>query len=155
MVMVASSTLLKSHSHFRAADNIANIITSMASTSWVGKIFNVKISCNRHVQNCTAVSYRVVGIFKDNNWCFHGFHCYLENNPQNLIIVYNCNYYLVGPRNLIREIYHWAVPSKIFTLENYPLYNCYWKRSKFQWTKCLCTVWSFKQIHRSYSMNFT
>ena len=41
MVMVASWTLFKFHSHFRVAESIANIITSKASTSCVAKYINV------------------------------------------------------------------------------------------------------------------
>ena len=44
---------------------------------------------------------------------------------ENLIIVYKCNDSLVDPRNLIREMHHWAVTSKIFSLKNYPLYGSY------------------------------
>ena len=39
---------------------------------------------------------------------------------KNLIIVYKCNDSLVDSRNLIREMYNWAVASNIFSLKNYP-----------------------------------
>ena len=39
------------------------------------------------------------------------------------LIVYKCNDSLVDPRNLIRDMYHLTVTSKIFSLENYLIYS--------------------------------
>ena len=55
---------------------------------------------------------------------FMDFTATLKINLQkSYYIVYKCNDSLVDPRNLICKMYHSAVTSKIFSLENYPLYG--------------------------------
>ena len=58
-----------------------------------------------------------------NFFVFEDFTTALKINPSKSYYSTVCYDSLVNPQNLIRKIYHGEITSKIFFLENYPLYD--------------------------------